>query len=936
MKISLLILLFFSLQASLRAQQSVIVKGRILDDLNNNPVQSAQIFIDETVYLSHSDVNGNFLFSLSVSKETPVTFTHPDYESRTISLDGHTTQDSLLLGNIRLRPSLNKDLSNTISSDELATFIEENDESNYVTGMLSSGKDLFNRTSSFEFSAAFFRPRNVNANYNRISLNGIPMNTFLNGRANWSNWGGLNDATRHQVISNNTELSSIAFGDLGGSVNISTRPMDYSKGIKFSYAFSNRAYTNRIMLTYGSGLTKKNWSFLISGSHRSADSGYREGTPYFANSFLASAEKILSPKQSLQVTAIIAQNFRGKTSSYTEEVFDLKDNKYNSYWGSWENDIRNARTQTVLEPLVILNHYWASGSKMLVQTNLCLQSGTVENSRIDYGGTSLVSDSAGNDYLIGGGTNPDPVYYQKLPSYFLKDPENPDYTNAWLAEQDFLKNGQINWNDLYQANINNKNNGLLSTYALYDDKSENQTFWVNSVMSYKISNRFNLNAALAYKNSKSENYAEMDDLLGGEGYLDVYNFSEDISEAQNDLRNPNRIVKSEDKFKYNYEVFASMFDGFTQIQYLSRKFEAYAALQFDLTSYQRNGLYENGRYPGEKSYGKSEVLDFANYGSKLGFVYKITGRHILSGNAYYATKSPSVQNSFSNIRENNETVIDIKSEVNLSADLNYYFRHPWMNAKISSYFIQQQDRTSISFYYADGLMNITESQTTAFVQEVLTGISNLNTGIEAAIEIPVLTDFKLTAVAAVGQSVFNNNPNLYLTSDDFIDAASFGQSYLKNYRQSGGPQTALSAGFAYNSPRYFWFNLTANYFDNSYVQVAPLLRTSNFLKDTDGLPIHDLNPDLARKMLEQEKIEPFFLMNVSMGKSWKFKDHYVGGFLSAANINNAIYQTGGYEQSRNANYNTLLEDKKRPMSLFGPKYWYGNGTNYFVSVYWRM
>ena len=936
MKFSNLFLLFLSLQISLWAQQSLIVKGLILDDLSNNPVQSAQIFMDETVYLSHSDVNGNFLFSFSVSKETSVSFTHPDYESLVIYLDSNSSQDTLSLGPIRLRPSVNNNLSNTISSDELATFAEENEESDYVTGMLSSGRDLFNRTSSFEFSAAFFRPRNVNANNSRIFLNGIPMNTFLNGRANWSNWGGLNDATRHQVISNNTENSSFTFGDLGGSVNISTRPIDYSKGIKLSYAFSNRAYTNRIMLTYGSGLTKNNWSFLFSGSHRSADSGYREGTPYFANSFLASAEKVLSPRQSLQLTAIIAQNFRGKTSSYTEEVFDLKDNKYNSYWGSWENEIRNARTQTVLEPLVILNHHWTSGPKMQVHTNLAIQLGAVENSRIDYGGTSLISDSAGNEYLVGGGTNPDPTYYQKLPSYFLKDPENPDYTNAWLAEQYFLKNGQINWIDLYRANINNKNSGLLSTYALYDDKGENRTFWLNSMMSYKISNSLNLNASLAYKNSNSEYYAEMDDLLGGEGYLDVYNFSDDISEAQNDLRNPNRIVKNDDKFKYNYEVFASVFDGFTQVQYLRRKFEAYAALQFDLTSYQRNGLYENGRYPGEKSYGKSEVLDFMNYGSKLGFVYKFTGRHILSANAFYATKSPSVQNSFSNIRENNETVIDIKSEDNLSADLNYYFRHPKMNARISGYFIQQQGRTSISFYYADGLMNINESQTTAFVQEVLTGISNRNTGMELALEIPVLTDFKLTAVAALGQSVYDNNPNLYLTSDDFIEAASFGRSYLKNYHLSGGPQTALSAGFAYNSPKYFWFNLTTNYFDNSFVQVAPLLRTSNFLKDTDGLPIHDLNPDLARKMLEQEKIEPFFLINVSMGKSWKFKDHYFGGFLSASNINNAIYQTGGYEQSRNANYNTLLEDKKRQMPLFGPKYWYGTGTNYFISVYWRM
>lgn len=924
------------LNTSLYAQQSFVVKGHILNDLSKNPVQRVQIFLGETNYLTQSDLNGIFNFFLSSSKEQVITFSHPDYETKNITLDSNSIQDTLSLGIILLNPSTNKDLSNTISADELENFVDENGESNYVTGMLSSGKDLFYRTVSFDFGAAFFKPRNINAHYNQIALNGIPMNKFRDGRANWSNWGGLNDATRYQMVSNNTELSSFSFGDLGGSVNISTRPMDYSKGFKLSYAYSNRAYTNRIMLTYGSGLTKNKWAFLVSASHRSAETGYKDGTPYFANSFLASAEKILSPRQSLQVTAIIAQNYRGKTSSVTEEVFALKDNKYNTYWGSWESGARNARTQTVFEPLIILNHYWTPKSGTQVHTNLACQFGTVGNTRIDYGGTTLISDSAGDEFLVGGGTNPDPTYYQKLPSYFLRDLENLDYTNAYLAEQDFLKNGQINWNELYQANINNKNNDLLSTYALYDDKTDDRSVWVNSVVNHKISDRFKLTAALAYKNLKSENYAEMTDLLGGEGYLDVYNFSEDITEAQNNLQNPNRIVKNEDKFKYNYEVLVSMIDGFAQIQYLRRKIEAYAALQFDLTSYQRNGLYENGRYPGERSFGKSEALDFMNYGAKLGLMYKITGRHLISTNAFYATKAPSIQNSFSNIRENNETVIDVRSEGNLSADLNYYLRHPKINAKISGYFIQQQDRTSISFYYADGLMNISESQTTAFVQEVLTGINSQNTGLEIALEIPVLNDFKLTAVAAAGQAVYTNNPNLYLTSDDFIDAASFGKSYLKNYRLSGGPQQAYSAGFAYNSPKYFWFNLTANYFNNSFIQVAPLLRTSNFLKDTDGLPINDLDTDVARKLLEQEKIEPFFLVNVSMGKSWKFKDHYIGGFLSAANINNTIYKTGGYEQSRNANYNTLLEDKKRQMPLFGPKYWYGSGTNYFVSVYWRI
>ena len=39
------------------------------------------------------------------------------------------------------------------------------------------------------------------------------------------------------------------------------------------------------------------------------------------------------------------------------------------------------------------------------------------------------------------------------------------------------------------------------------------------------------------------------------------------------------------------------------------------------------------------------------------------------------------------------------------------------------------------------------------------------------------------------------------------------------------------------------------------------------------------------------------------------------------------------EQSRNGNYTELLEDNNRPGGkLFGPKYWFGRGTTYYMNL----
>jgi len=611
------------------------------------------------------------------------------------------------------------------------------------------------------------------------------------------------------------------------------------------------------------------------------------------------------------------------------------DTKYNGYWGFQKGDLRNSRIRKIVEPILQLNHFWNIDTNTSLQTNITYQFGKAGNSRLDYGGAQIIENNNGDQNIIGGGTNPDPTYYQKLPSYFLRDPNNPDYANAYLAEKEFLKNGQIKWTDLYEANQNIGNNGS-SIYALYEDRNDDKQFTFNTILYKKMSDKFIINANVEYKQLRSENFAWMLDLLGGKGYLDVDSYENNIQEAQNDLKNPNRIVLENERFKYNFNFDTKVYSGFAQTLYSTRKLDAYLAFDLVGTSYQRTGLFENGAYPENASFGKSKELNFLSFGVKTGVTYKLTGRHIFTANTSFLSNAPTLQNSFSNARENNDIVIGLINEKSFAIDVSYFLRHPKINAKITAYMIDIKDQTDISFYFADGLNLNNTSETTAFVQEVLTGINQQNMGIEIGVEVPVLMNIKLKGVAAIGQSVYTNNPNLYLTSDDFTEPLNYGEVLLKNYFVAGGPQQAYSVGFEYSSPKYWWFGATGNYFKNAFIDIAPITRTKNFYLDADGLPIDDYDLNIAKKLLQQEKFTAYFLVNLVGGKSWKINNHYIGFFANVSNLLNTPYKTGGFEQSRNANYNTLLEDQIRDKPLFGPKYWFGYGTSYFASVYYRF
>lgn len=924
--------LFLLLQCGeLKAQG---VTGTVIDEFSGRTLSGVSIKISGTGMENFTDVNGVFVLSEDLSEgEYILTFSKNGFFDKYYPVK--IFSEFIDLGIIALRPDLPEMQQQlAVISLEEHELDEEDGSSANISGLLQASRDVFLNAAAYDFSPTFFRPRGYDSEYSKVYINGVEMNKFFTGRPLWSNWGGLNDVQRNQEFTYGTAVSESSFGSPAGTTNIIMRASHYPNGGKFSYAAANRSYTGRVMGSYNSGLLPSGWAYSLSISKRFGSEGYVEGSSYDASSLFTSVEKKVNEAHSINFSALYTPVSVGKSSPVSEEVAALKGQKYNSYWGWDKGEIRNSRIREVQEPVLMLNHTWSINDDLKINSNVAYQFGKIGNSRIDYGGSRVFYDAGGEEILIGGGSNPDPAYYQNLPSYHLRNTYAPDYRAAFLAEQDFRKNGQLKWDDLYLANQTSSLAGGNAIYALYEDRNDDRQISGNSSFRYQWNPQVVLSGGVAYRQLSSENFASVLDLFGAVNFLDVDSFSSG-SEAQNDLQNPNRLVTENDQFKYNYFLDAKNGNGFFQAEFNLKRLEFYMAAKGSGTSFQRRGIYQNGNFP-NNSLGESELLNFGNYGAKSGLTYKMTGRHYFSANLAHFTRPPGLRNSFSNVRQNNDAVIGLKNENVFTADAGYNIRTPFLTGRLTGFYGEFRDITEVSFFYADGITGSARDVSNAFVQEILTGIGKRHVGIEFGFEVPLNSTLKVRSAGSFGDYTFHKNPEVYLTSDDFPEVRQMGRSSLKNYHLSGGPQQALQAGFEYRDPAYWWISASANFFSKAFIDVAPLTRTQNFYTDVDGLPIVGYDEKVASQLLRQEEFPNYMLINMVGGKSWRLKNRFVGVFGSLNNILDTVYKTGGYEQSRNVNYSLLKADMEREQPLFGSKYWFGTGTTYYAHVYYRF
>jgi hypothetical protein len=910
-KYLLLIVLVILLSTTINSQN--IVKGIVVNNNSKNPLSNVLIRVKNTIITANTTINGVFTIRDLTKGNYILEFTYNGFESQNFPIT--LLENTIDLGTIFLFADITEaqELSIiTITDDQLSADASAADN---ISGLLQASKDIFLRTAAFEFSSSFFRIKGLDSGNGKVLINGIEMNKIYDGRAQWSNWGGLNDVLRNQEFSNGLAPSNFTFGGILGATNMNTRASQQRPGTRISYSSSNRSYEHRVMATHTTAVSKKGWAMTFSGSRRAGNEGFNEGTSYNSYSLFAAIEKKINENHSVNFTGIFTPNKRGKSSPNTQEVFDLKGIKYSEYWGHLNGKKRNSRIKEVMEPILMLSHYWEVSKKTRFQTNASYQFGKIGNSRLDFNG----------------GSNPSPTYYQTLPSYFLR---NNDLSGAYTSQENFVNNGQLDWSRIFDANITNTSAGLNNAYVLYEDRNDDKLITINTIYNIDLNNNIAINGKLEYKRLHSQNFAEVIDLLGGTGYLDINNFADTATQRQNDIANPNRVVGVGDKFRYNFNLNSTFTNAFVQAQFKYKKVDFFAAVNISRSKSQREGLYQNGRFE-NTSLGFSKTLSFTNYGIKAGGTYKMNGRNLIDINVGYLTQAPSLKNSFSNSRENNNIVENLQSEKLLSLAASYIRRSPIITGRLTGYYTSIKEATEISFYFADGV----GGDNTAFVQEILSGIEKKQVGLELGLEAQVTATIKLKGAAAVGDFIYANNPDLYLTSDvtneGIFDENGRSGNYisnLKNYKIAAGPHQAYSVGFEYRDPNYWWIGATTNFFSSTFVDIAPLTRSSNFYTDADGLTFPDYDTNVARELLRQEKFNNYRVVNLVGGKSWKVHGNYISVFATVNNLLNTEYKSGGFEQGRNANYNELRRDKALEKPVFGNKYWYGRGATYFLNA----
>ena len=849
-----------------------------------------------------------------------------------------------------------------------ASFTEfDLDDSGYQDSptILFGQNDVFNNIAGYNFSSVRFRVRGYSSESQDVYMAGVRMNDAITGYTPYSLWSGLNEAVRSKESVNGSEISDYGFGGYNGLTNIDPMASKVRTGWRGSVLTNSALYRLRLMMTYSSGELDNGWSYAFSASARLGGNDWIKGVYYRSFGYYGSVEKKFGEEHKLGLTFMAAPGQRGAQNGSTQEVYDLMgDNMYNSNWGYYNGKVRNARVKKTHEPIAILKYDFTPESKKLKASATVLY-------RFGKNGYTALDWYDAPD--------PRPDYYRNLPSYFFMD--NTDYNRLnyskymWAKEQweqDIPSITHINWDRLYAVNaMNSTADGNRSKYVIEERRTDQQDLNFAANAKWSPVNCFTLAGGLSYKWNRTEYYKILDDLLGGDYYVNIDQFAErdyasSVTMYQNDLdyylkNGKAQTLKQGDKYGYDYYANVRRAEAWVSGKFSKFGLDVALAGRIGYTKYWREGLLRKGLFPGLDangqpmtyegkvittydpitgdaitSLGKSEVKDFLTGAAKLNVSYVIPGGHRVYANAAFIADAPNFNQAFISPRTRNSIVPNLKTNKTLTADLNYAYSNSGYDVRVTGYYTAIKDQSKVMSFYDDAQ--------NSFTNFAMSGIDQRHIGLELGFKVPLpVPNLALQGVVSYGQFVYTSNPKMYQTYDN--SAAIVEDTYgvtipywkshptaegktVKHY-VSGTPQLATSLGLSWNK-NYWFVDADVDYFDFAYLDMNPLYRTD---MATSG-PDKTVTPTEIEYMAAQEKFKGAVLVNASVGKSWYIKRNYQLGFsLQVKNILNTMnLRTGGYEQTRLVD-NTVSKER---YYRFDSKYFYMSGINYMLNIYFRF
>ena len=858
------------------------------------------------------------------------------------------------------------------------------DDSGYndTPTILFTSNDIYNNIAGYGFSAIRFKNRGYNSETQDVYLSGVKLNDAITGYSPFSLWSGLNEATRSKETTIGTDVPDVGLGGYNGSTNIFATPSTVRKGWRFSVLTNSAMYRLRLMGTYASGEMDNGISYAINASVRAGGNDWVEGVYYRNFAIYAGIEKNFNDVSRLSLSWFASPGQRGAQNASTQEVYDLMgDNMYNANWGYQNGRVRNARVRKTFEPVTVLHYSFTPSANFAWETTFLWRTGRNGYTALDW------YDAA----------DPRPDYYRNLPSYAYMEDEDYNRSNEekyrWAVEMwsqhvpEYANYQHLNWDRMY--NVNYHSTDGRSKYALEERHVDQND--LNLATSFKWAGKLGaLRGGVNGRWNRTENYKLMNDLLGGQYYLNIDSFAERdfaASEAliQNDLDYYFANGSAEKIYqggKYGYDYFANIrrAEAWLHATLNAGPLSASFGGSVGYTDFWREGMLRKGLFAGLDdngneiynkgvkltgydsngkvitSKGPSDTCRFLLWSAKAGLAHTSKASR-LSVNAGIFHDAPTFNQAFVSPRTRNTIVPNLKPVRTMTADINWQYSNEGIDFRITGFYTKIMNQTDVMSFYDD-------SQN-SFTNFAMSGIDQRHMGIELGLRVPLPVEgLTLSAALSTGEYIYTSTPLMTQTIDNSVELIVDNQPvtywkshpiYKKNYVKGGGgaftyatdeagdyiiagerkhyvpstPQTASEIALNYRLKSYWFFELNAQTFSRAYLDMNPLYRTEMACGGADGV----VTPAEVEYMAAQEEFSSAFLVNASVGKSWYIQRKYSIGFsLELKNmLNNKDVRTGGYEQTRLIS--SLGKDR---YYRFDPKYFYMAGANYMLNIYFRF
>ena len=594
-----------------------------------------------------------------------------------------------------------------------------------------------------------------------LILNGIPVNDPFTGSFHWSDWGNISDFASEIQLQRGLGSSKLNGRSIGGSINILTSTGDNRAGgsVGFSYGSGSALKTTLIS---NSGLLAKRFSLAL-GVSMSNGSGIVDKTWFNCWTFYIGSRLKISNRHSLDIYAFAtpqshAQNLRqlniaSYSKSLAEEISDYNKEAFTKFKESASGLLFNPDWNSVLTSYNEKQYRYGKVQDRRYDDFINTSENYNEkplanalwharwNNKLDQlTSVYFIGANGGNTGLFG------------VPAY----------------DRSLIPSGIVDFN------LTNAGNAIESKGIMVSHVTNSKTFGGITKFNYSWNRNMSTTIGADFRNTSSEKFLEVMDLLGGKYFIDNSSY----------FRKKDFQAILGDTVAYNYLRNVLHGGTFIQTEFLNDDLAFNVMFGWAGDIYSNTDRFKKGIKDKQKDslfYLKSPLL--SSYQAKIGAKYIINDQMTAFGNVGFHSRPPLFDDVING--EKSAIASEPKSEYYLNYELG--FKYVTEDQKL---------KAGIGLYLSSGnnLVKTFYSLTAAGQHDIhyVTGISAAFKGIEAEISYRFLKNLDMNLIASVADNKFTDNVSgSYVTYESGAKNEILTNYYILNLKTGIAPSTQL-------------------------------------------------------------------------------------------------------------------------------------------------